>query len=248
MAVETLDQTGRHGVIDMLKKARPSDLKNARIRFPEDFQTHQVVSTWKLAPFGELQALHEVRTVFRFDGKEIADTGEARHAMTIGLMSADDSAKRQLLENFSRAELEGVVTDFGQFLLLFDERHQRDYKFISTGETLFEGQPTLRIEFSQTAGEEGLTVFKDRTEDREPIHGEVWLRSSDWIPLRLTINTDERWSKKYTLRMEAEIDYTPSVYGLVPKSVTYKQFLNSDLVVENTFHYQDFHRTELMIP
>ena len=59
------------------------------------------------------------------------------------------------------------------------------------------------------------------------------------------MNTEEAFSKKYRIRTEATVDYTPSPFGLVPASVVHRQFLNGgaahdDLMVENDFLLRRF--------
>ena len=39
----------------------------------------------------------------------------------------------------------------------------------------------------------------------------------------------------YILRNEAEVNYTPTRFGLAPSTVIHRQFLNQDLLVENRF-------------
>jgi hypothetical protein len=248
IATETLDQRGRRGTIDLLRKATPADLKKSAIRLPEEFRSHQVVSTWTLATMGEEHALHEVRQIVEVDGEAARPAAEARHALTIGLTSPDDSTKRRLLENFQQEQLEGAVVDFSQILLLFDRRHQRDYAFSWLREDSIGGEDVSVIAYHQTGGGEGLTAFDDRTEVRQPIRGEIWLRLSDLLPLRITMNTEERWSAKYTVRTEARVDYMPSPLWLVPSAVIHKQFLNADLVMENDLSYADFHRADRIVP
>jgi hypothetical protein len=62
------------------------------------------------------------------------------------------------------------------------------------------------------------------------------------------MNTEEKLSPKYTVRTQAQVDYTPSPYWLIPAAVTHQQFLNSDVVMENHLHYADFHRADRIVP
>ena len=128
MATETLDQRGRRGFIEILK-GKKDKIRKFDVKLPADFRTHHVVSGYTLEAFGEEGVLHETRTVRRMDGKDMAGEDEARHALTMGLASADDGAKRILLENLDRDQLEGAATDFGLLMLLFQSRFQKDYEF-----------------------------------------------------------------------------------------------------------------------
>ena len=247
MATETLEQRGRRGTIDLLKKATPADLRKSTIHLAEEFRDHQVISSWALHPAGEGHALHEIRQIESIDSKVIPAT-EARHALTIGLASADDKAKRELLENFEQEELEGAVVDFSQILLLFSRGRHSDYSFARVRSDSLGDEAVSVISYRQVSGEEGLTAFHDRKEIHEAIHGEIWLRNGDLLPVRITMNTEEKLSPKYTVRTQAQVDYTPSPYWLIPAAVTHQQFLNSDVVMENHLHYADFHRADRIVP
>jgi hypothetical protein len=247
-ATETLDQRGRRGTIDLLKKATPGDLKKSTIRLDETFRAHQVVSSWSLTPAGEDRAIHETRRITAVDGKVFTAAPEARHALTIGMVSDDDHTKRALLEDFEQDALEGAVIDFSQILLLFEARRQTDYDFSRQRMDMIGDDAVTVISYRQVSGDEGLTTFHDRIEARLTVHGEIWLRASDLLPLRITMSSEEKLSSRYTVKTEAQVDYAPSLYWLVPAAVTHRQFLNADLVMENDFHYADYHRANRMIP
>jgi hypothetical protein len=254
-ATEMLDQRGRRGFVEMLRGKKDTARKQD-VTLPEDFHTHHVISSYALAQVGEGHVLHEIRTIVTMDGKSLTTADAAQHALTIGLQSADDSTKRKLLEDLERNQLEGAATDFGQLILLFNKRHQKDYSFSLAGERHRDDEAVVVVGYRQISGAQGLTVFRDRTEDREAATGEVWLRRKDLLPIRITLNTEEPLSKKLTIRTEATVDYMPSKFGLVPESVTHKQFLsggaasaaNDNLMVENDFHYVDFNNENIRIP
>jgi hypothetical protein len=249
MSEETLDQHGRRGFIEIIR-GKKDEIKNLDFTLPEDFHDHQVVSNYGLAEVGHPRVLHEIRTIVTMDGKPLADASEARHVLTAGMQSQDDDTKRRLLENLERNQLEGAVTDFGPLLLLFRSRHQRDYRFSinrDKGRKLGD-EPVVVLNYKQISGAQGLTFFKGSAEERQPASGQIWLRARDLVPIRVTFDTEEFVSKKFAIRTEAIVDYTSSPVGLVPRSVTHKQFLNSDLMVENDLRYGEFHRVSGMVP
>jgi hypothetical protein len=247
MAEETLDQRGRRGFVEILR-GKKDEVRNLEIKLPPEFRSHKVVSSYGLAEMGEGHVLHEIRTIVTMDGEALRTAGEARHALTIGLKSADDRVKRKLLEDLEQDQLEGAITDFGQLILLFSARYQTDYDFTAAAGRHLGAEPVVVLGYRQISGEHGLTFFKERTADRQSATGQIWLREKDLLPVRITINTEETMSKKFTIRTEATVDYIPSQVGLVPGSVIHKQFLNADLMVENDLHYADFHRVDGMIP
>jgi hypothetical protein len=249
MAEETLDQRGRRGFVEILRGKR-DEIKDLDIRLPQDFHTHEVVSSYALAETGEGHVLHELRTILTMDGEAPtpATTREARHAMTIGVRSADDGTKRRLLEDLEYDQMEGAVTDFGQLILLFTGRRQKDYEFTPGDDQRLDGEAVAVLHYRQISGEQGLTFFKERTAERQSATGQVWLRKKDLLVVRITMNTEEAASKKFTIRTEATVDYRSSRFGLVPAHVLHRQILNSSLMVENDLHYADFHRDKTMIP
>jgi hypothetical protein len=246
-AQESLDQRGRRGFIKTLT-GKKGKIKKFDVTLPEDFRTHHVVSRYALAEIGEGHALHEIRTAVTMDGKSLATPDEARTALTTGLRSADDVTKRKLLEDLERNQLEGAATDFGQLILLFDKRLQKDYAFSLAGDQHLGGEPVVVLGYRQVSGTQGLTFFKETTEDRQPATGQIWLRRTDLLTVRITMNTEAPLSKKFIIRTEATVDYIPSPFGLVPESVIHKQSLNSSLMVENDFHYTDFNHENVGIP
>jgi hypothetical protein len=244
-AEETLDQRGRRGFVEIGKKVK---IKDFDVMHPDDFHTHHVVSRYALTEIGEGHVLHEIRTILAMDGESLKTADDARHALTIGLRSADDRTKRELLENLEHNQLDGAVTDFGQLILLFTRHLQKDYVFFLTGDQHLGGEPVFVLGYRQISGAQGLTVFRERTEETQTVKGQIWFRQKDLLPIRITMNTEERMSKKLTIRILALVDYVPSRFGLVPASVIHMQFLNSTLIVENDFHYADFQQAQPMIP
>jgi hypothetical protein len=247
MAEETLDQHGRRGFVEILK-GKKDEIKDLEIKLPEDFRTHQVISSYALAEIGQSHALHEIRTVITMDGRRMRMAGDARRVLTTGLRSPDERTRRKLLEDLAHDQLEGAVTDFGQLILLFTKRLQKDYAFSLTGQQRFGEEQAVVLGYRQISGAQGLTFFKERTAERQPASGQIWLRQKDLLAVRIMLNTEERTSKELAIRTQATVDYIPSQFGLVPEHVVHRQFLNSSLMVENDLRYADFHHANPMIP
>jgi hypothetical protein len=239
-ARETLTQRGRRGLMEMGAEGRDG-VKYTDFRIPRDFHTHQIVSIYSFGQIGTPPVLHEVRTVVTLDNIPIHDEAAVRHALSIGMKSADDETKKKMLEDLEHSRLTGAVTDFGQVLLLFAPARQNHYKFAFKGQRSLGSEAFFILHYRQISGAEGLTEFRDRTEERHLPEGEIWLRQKDLLPLRITLNTTEALSSKYTLRNEGEVNYQPSSFGLVPATVAHRQYLNKDLLVENNFSYSDYH-------
>jgi len=245
MAQEILHQRGRRGFIRILEQneeKRDEKAKNVSIKLPQEFRTHDVVSEYALGQIGDALAIHEIRSVLTIDGRVISAADEARHALTIGFQSPDDQLKRKLLENFERNRLEGAVTDFGPLILLFAAAKQNNYDFTPGGDHIIGAEPMLAIGYKQVSGSVGLTVFRERTAEVRATEGEIWLRRSDLLPLRITMFTESPLARNVTIRDQAVVDYIPTEFGLAPAHIHHRQLLNADLLVENDLQYSDYQR------
>jgi hypothetical protein len=188
------------------------------------------------------KAIHEIRKVISVDGKQVTSRTKAREAMTLGLTTADDKAKKRLLEDFEKNGLRGAVTDFGQVILLFSERRQKDYEFEQAGEKTVGNDRALVLKYKQVGGTGGVTVFQGNAEQKQALQGELVVRQRDGMPLEITMTTT-RSSKDGDLTDSLEVHYTDSGLGcMVPVSVMHREALKDDVLTENSFRYGPFHR------
>jgi hypothetical protein len=240
-ANELLVQRGRVASLDVLKASfSPSsgrEIKKIKVHIPEEFATHRVSSSWGLSAAGPI---HEVRTVRTLDDTPVEAAKTARHALTLGLQAPDDATKKKLLEDLERGILQGAIADFVPIMLLFTEARQANYTFLDAGQNKIDTEPVLVLRYKQVAGDRAFTEFRDRSEKRHPAEGDIWFRQSDLLPLRITLSAEELLSVRDILRNEAEVNYTPSSFGLAPATVIHRQYLNRDLLVENIFSYSDY--------
>jgi hypothetical protein len=244
-ATETLDQRGRRGFIEVLR-GNKSKIRKLDMKLPTDFRVHHVVSGFTLAALGKDGVLHETRTIRNMDGKAMTADDYPHEVLPMGPDLTDSGVKWALLQNLDRDQLEGAATDFGLVLLSFQRGLQKNYAFAAApGRTLGDEAVDV-ITYRQIGGSQGLTVFRDFQEIRQPLSGEIWFVAKDLLPVRIVMSARETISKRYTVRTEATIDYAPSPFGLVPARIVHQQFLkggaaNNDLMVENDFRYADFH-------
>lgn len=239
-ADELLEQQGRRGFLDIVKGSRDAP-RLLDIKLQDDFRTHRVASSYRLTEIGSSRVLHEIRRITDFDGRPVAQTLEVRHALSAGMEGDEDRTRKAFLENFEQQQLEGAVTDFGQLILLFSEQGQKDYEF------RFRSPRTLL--YRQVSGNHGLTTFRDRSTEREATEGGIEFSPEYLLPVRITLATSRRLTKKDAVRTEASVEYSASRFGLVPSKVIHRQFLNRDLLVENVFTHTNWqHEGSEMIP
>jgi hypothetical protein len=207
------------------------------------FRTREIVSEYS---FGTLKdppgPLHEFRQVVSVDGKTISAAGAARHSLTLGLTSADDHARKRMLENFQKYGLSNAVVDFGPLLLLFTKRQMGRYRFELTGGDHIGADRVKIVSYTQIAGPERMLVFQGHRAIHQPIEGRIYARAPDGLPLRITI-VESRIDGDTTFRDEAVVDYTLNAQGfLAPAAVTHKGFAANQLIVEDQFRYTTFRK------
>jgi hypothetical protein len=209
----------------------------------ELYSTREVVSEYGYGGLPDAPTvIHEIRKVISVDGKQVLSVAKARQAMTLGLTSADDKLKKKLLEDFEKHGLKGAVTDFGQVILLFSARHRKEYKFELAGERMIGADRVIAVNYQQISGAGGVTVFRNNGADKEPLKGEILVRTADGLPLRITMSASQKL-KSGALKDELEVDYAESPFGcILPAGVVHREYFKDELVTENTFRYGSFRR------
>ncbi len=231
----------------LVQRARKQKKRSFPIRIgkitpePVEIQTREIVSEYGFAALQSAPGdLHEFREVVRVDGRQVATEEKAREALAAGLRSADDRRRKKMLERFEKHGLVGAATDFGQLILLFSRRRLGRYDFTVAGEGRIGADRVIAINFKEKPGQGSLLIFEQRQAIYQPVQGQIWVRDTDFLPVRMVLVT-QRESSKITLRDEATVDYVRSTHGLiVPAAVTHRQFTGPELTVENVFRYTPF--------
>jgi len=206
-------------------------------------QTKQLVSEYGYSTLKPGGPLHEFRQVVSVDGKPVARAEEARVALVKGTSSDDDRYKQRMLRDFERYGLVGGATDFGQLILLFAGSQRDKYTFQFVGTDRIGPEQAIVLSFRQKAGEESLMIFEGRSSHRQRLNGSIWLRTDDYLPLRIRV-VSERMRKDRIIRDEGTVEYfKPSRQEfLLPASVLHQQFVNGEMAAENRFRYTGFRR------
>jgi hypothetical protein len=213
-----------------------------------DWKEHEIVSEYAFALLG--RQIHELRQVTSVDGKRVAAEKKAQDALAKLVIANDDERKKRALEQLEKYGLRGSATDFGQILLLFSRGSVERYEFTASGPRLMGTVPTQVFHYQQLDGPQALTVFRGNsragaaTSQRLSLQGEIWVRESDGLPLRITMTATDNSTEK-TQREEATVDYAMSDFGtLLPVETTQRELRGGEDVAENKFSYSDFHRFE----
>jgi hypothetical protein len=209
----------------------------------QEFLTREIVSEYGFSSLKDSpNALHEFRTVISVDGKKVLGVEKARKTLTMGVASADDNLKKQMLRDFEKHGLVGAATDFGQVILLFTKRRLPDYEFVVAGMGRMGADAAAILAFKQKTGSESLTTFAGREALHTGLQGFIWVRLSDYLPLRVRL-ISSRKDGPYTFVTEASIDYAMSAHGcIVPASVYQRETVAGHLMTDNTFEYAPFRK------
>ncbi len=206
------------------------------------YQRREIVSEYGFSTLKEApEALIEVRQVVSVDGRRVTESGKARETLTLGLLNPDDRAKKRMLKRFEKLGLRGAATDFGQLILLFRRTSLGRYRFRILRRERLRNETALVLAYEQKEGPEGLTIFEGRRAVRARLEGELWVRASDYLPMRITVRTTQPQGD-YAAVHEGRVDYVASRFGvLLPAEVAYRRLVEGDLLVENTATYDDYH-------
>ena len=134
------------------------------------------------------------------------------------------------------------ATDFGQLLLLFSRANLERYEITYLGARLVAPVRMQTFRYKQLDGLEALTVFQGGQTQSLSVEGEIWVRESDGVLARVTLQATDKSSEK-TRHEEAAVDYAASDFGIVlPYQTTHRALRAGEVVAENTFTYDGFHR------
>ena len=92
------------------------------------------------------------------------------------------------------------------------------------------------IAFQQVGGSQALRILDGGKKLAEKLQGNILVRAGDYLPLRIAV-ISTREHKKNRIRDEASVDYAVSAGALLPASLTYRRYVNGDLLVESTYRY-----------
>jgi hypothetical protein len=233
LAEETLEQRAHivaGGRIRVGAAARKSPLERLQVR--------EIVSEYTVGRLkgSESSDLVEFRQVIAVDGHPVQSADNARHALSLGVLSADDRARKRMLEDFARHGLVDVASDYAMALLAFTGRGQQQLRIEPIGEDRIGSDDAMVFSWAQTTARGGELVFAGRQTTRQPLQGKLWVRMSDGLPLRIWL-----WAAYKTARDEATIDYAMSPHGfLTPASVRHRHIVEDRVTTENLYRYGPF--------
>jgi hypothetical protein len=236
---------------------RPRVGDRAKLPPKPEYQERTIVSQYGFASFsdGEPGSLHEIRQVTSVDGKKIEEARKARTELAQAIAATGDEQKRALLRRLEKYGLLGAVTDYGQALLLFTRRNMAHFALTFKGMDQMNGQNVEVFAYRQIAAPGLLTLVEEKKKNRVlhlQIEGELWVRSEDFVPVRIVMTASRGPSGDQELdpdqapeadqvKEDATIDYAMSAYGaLLPLKTEHRETRGGTVAAENDMHYSDF--------
>ena len=223
---------------------------------PPRLVVRQIVSEYSVGTLKEstVQNLTELRQVISVDGRKVQSAASARHALSLGVTSADDRIRKRMLEDFAKHGLVDIATDYGIFLLAFTKRGLENMKVTLGGEEQVGVDAAWVLNWQQTSPDAGLLQFVGNQASRVALRGRLLVRKSDGLPLRIQSWTEhsedatqillQSWSghpPTQTVRDEATVDYIQSAHGfLTPASVVHRHLVDGHVMTENLYRYEPF--------
>jgi hypothetical protein len=231
---ETLEQRTLHapGLRAANSANQPSELR----------LTRTIVSEYTVAPLKDSASkeLVEFRQVIGVDGHPVQSAESARHALSLGVLSAGESTRKRMLEDFAKHGLVDVATDYALILLAFTNAGQQSLKILPSGEDRVGPDDALVYAWAQLAPAGGELSFDGNRSARLPLAGKLWARKSDGLPLRVSVWAVQKIGG-HSIRDEATIDYIMSSHGFVaPVSVLHHHVVDGQLRTENLYRYDPF--------
>ena len=221
---------------------RPRIGRNAVQQAPQPrLQVRKIVSEYSVGMLKESVSpmLCEFRQVVSVDDRKVQTVESARHALSLGLKSADDRARKRMLEDFAHNGLVDVATDYGLILLTFSKRGQKDLEVTAGGEEEVGGQPVLVLNWRQTTDAAGMLEFIGNQAARRAMSGRLLVRK-DGLPVRVQVWTQHALNG-HQIRDEGTVDYELSTHGfLTPASVVHRHLVDDQVITENQYHYEPF--------
>jgi hypothetical protein len=203
------------------------------------YRTTELVSEYG---FGYLPALpgqlKEIRVVVSVNGRPVRDHEKTRLALSEGMASDFERLNKQMLQDMESYGLVGAVLDVGQILMLFSRSRLDELELSVLPDTTLDGEPIAVLGYRQTGGVQA-TIFHRETA-RLPLEGELWIRRSDGVPVRITSSMSLK-EGKYSVVHRFAVDYAASKHGiLLPSKTTYSRRQDSVLMVETEAAYTDY--------
>lgn len=234
MGVETLRQTQPQGT------RFSTGPRGTITQLPE--AVHEIVSEygWVSAdePGGSLK---EVRLVLTVDGLKWKQGKKDLNALAGRIGTRDGKNRGKTLESYEDYGLRGFLSDSGQIILLFARNGVERYEFqFDRSENAGVLGNVNIYRYQQIDGGQALTIYGGKEPIRQKMKGEVWVRASDMLPLRVTLESNHSLDGNEIHDVTA-VSYEMSRWGmLLPSHIDHRQYVDKRIFVVDEFSYDKF--------
>lgn len=207
-------------------------------------QDREIVSIYGFTAYsGSPEAIHEMRQVLSIDGRMEKNEAAALADFKKVALTGADGSKQRLSADFLKENLGGSALDFGQLILLFTRSNMKQFDFSLSNVGMVGATRALVVSYQQNGGQASLHIRESTGQSRRPLHGQLWVRENDSLPVRVTL-TNVRPDRKLEVRDEATVDYARFSGALLPASVVYREYVNDELYNESVYEYSGWQQIE----
>lgn len=204
------------------------------------YRTTELISEYSFGSLKEAPGeLREIRLVVAVNGRPIRNQMKARLELAEGMSGDRDRLNKQMLLDMEANGMVGAATDLGQMLMLFSRAklEQLEFTMLPDGQL---GEEAVAVLGYRQKGELAARVYHGNEAADMPLQGELWIRRSTGLPIRITAEGLLK-EGKHMVRHSFAVDYGLSAQGvLLPVSCTYRRMQNALMTVETVATYTDF--------
>src|ERR1039458_8506541 len=115
-------------------------------------RVREIVSEYSFGVLSDAPAhnLLEFRQVISVDGRAVQTPESARRALSAAIQSADDRARKRMLEEFAKNGLVDIATDYGLILLMFGSRAINNIKITPLATAWVGTEQALTLSWQQS--------------------------------------------------------------------------------------------------
>jgi hypothetical protein len=200
-----------------------------------------VVSEYGFLRLGP-ETVREMRQVLTVDGKAPKHQSKGLNSIALATQTSDKD-RQKMLESFERNGLRGIATDFGPVLLIFAKGHTDRFEMLFNRMEKMDKIDAWVFRFAQIDGPGGMTIYEKGRPIKQRLAGELWVRATDYLPLRIILDSNHEGPKGEKMRDLSYVEYKTSEFGvLLPSRVVHQSWVEKRVDVEDVFTYSDYRR------
>lgn len=199
----------------------------------------RIVSEYGFLRLGP-ESLREMRQILTVDGNPPKHKSKDLDSIALATQTSDKD-RQKMLESFERNGLRGIATDFGPVILMFASGHSDRFEILFHRQEQMDGVDAWVFRFAQLDGPGGITIYEKGRPIRQKLMGELWFRATDYLPMRIVLDSHHEGNKGEKMRDISYVEYKMSEFGvLLPSRVVHQSWVEKRVDVEDLFTYSDY--------